>query len=73
MDFRPGGQAPFVAAGRLNRAIVLNATVWTTNMPCRGLLHRTVTLARGAFMAATIEYCPVAAAEHVRAALTEIL
>jgi general secretion pathway protein A len=38
-----------------------------------GLLRRAGTLARGALMAAAIERCPVATAEHVRAALTEIL
>ena len=38
-----------------------------------GMLRRAGTLARGALMAAAIEQCPVATAEHVRIASTEIL
>ena len=38
-----------------------------------GLLRRAANLARGALMAAAIEHCPIATAEHVRVALTEIL
>ena len=38
-----------------------------------GLLRRAGNLARGALLAAAQEQCPVATAEHVRIALTEIL
>ena len=38
-----------------------------------GLLRRAGNLARGALMAAAIEGCPIATAEHVRIASTEIL
>jgi type II secretory pathway predicted ATPase ExeA len=38
-----------------------------------GMLRRVGNLARGALMAATLERCPIATAEHVRIASTEIL
>ena len=38
-----------------------------------GMLRRAGNLARGALMAAAIEGCPIATAEHVRIASTEIL
>jgi len=37
------------------------------------MLRRAGSLARGALMAAAIELCPIATAEHVRIASTEIL
>ncbi|MGO8694124.1 MAG: hypothetical protein ACLQMF_10690 [Rectinemataceae bacterium] len=37
-----------------------------------GLLLRVGTLARGALVAAAMEHCPIATAEHVRAALSKI-
>jgi general secretion pathway protein A len=38
-----------------------------------GMLRRAGNLARGALLAAAVEHCPIATAEHVRIALTEIL
>ena len=38
-----------------------------------GMLRRAGNLARGALMAAAIEHCPIATAEHVRIASTEIM
>jgi type II secretory pathway predicted ATPase ExeA len=58
-----GGTAPLFGAD----------AVTAIHQSSGGLLRRAGNLARGALMAAAIERCPIATAEHVRIASTEIL
>jgi general secretion pathway protein A len=58
-----GGTAPLFAAD----------AVTAIHQSSGGMLRRAGNLARGALMAAVIEKCPIATAEHVRIASTEIL
>jgi Type II secretory pathway, component ExeA (predicted ATPase) len=58
-----GGTSPLFAAD----------AVTAIHQSSGGMLRRAGNLARGALMAAAIERCPIATAEHVRIASTEIL
>jgi type II secretory pathway predicted ATPase ExeA len=61
--FISGGTAPLFGAD----------AVTAIHQGSGGMLRRAGNLARGALMAAAIEHCPIATAEHVRIASTEIL